>query len=125
MVTAAVENLQDTMDRYGASMTIRSTHGEATIHPRTPAADNTPDPMLQRALKYMAEAEESLKNVKRGRVGPGMMFCCEAAQKQAINAAKKNLKQWSDFLATRALLTSYQAEMFDEDLEDNEDEDDF
>lgn len=125
MVTAAVENFQDTMNRYGATATIRSSYGEATISPETPTPSNALDPMLTRALKCMAEAEESLKNVKKGRVGPGMMFCCAAAQKQAISAAKKNLKQWSDFLATRALLTSHQTELFDDDLENEDEEDEF
>ncbi len=125
MVAAAVENFQDIANRTGAPITFSSASGETTIYPEVDepkASTSAPDPMFDRALKYMADAEKALKNVNAGKVGPGKMFCCQAAQKQAISAAKKNLKQWSDFLATRALLTSYQAEMFDDDIEGDEDE---
>lgn len=126
MVATAVENLQRTLNHHGASMTIRSASGEATIHPGTPDPDPAKgaDPVLERALQRKAEADAALKNVTAGRVGPGMLFCCEAGKKAAVTAAKKHVKQWNDFLATRALLTGYQVEMFDDEFEDEEDEDD-
>lgn len=126
MVVAAesIEHMQNLANNYGASVAFRSGEREVIVEPEVPAPASAPDPVFERALKYMAEAEKALKNVNAGKVGPGKMFCCQAAQKQAISAAKKNLKQWSDFLATRALLTSYQAEMFDDDIEGDEDEED-
>lgn len=128
---SVVGELEDALERHGAMATISSGDRTVTIEPQAPKPADTHDPVLRRALDRKAQADAALKNVEGGRVGPGMMFCCEAGKKAAITAAKKHVKQWNDFLATRALLTTHQTEMFsdpfeeDDDIEDEEDDEDF
>lgn len=82
------------------------------------------DPVLRKALERKSLADEQLKRVEAGKVGQHEMFCCSAAKKSDVNTAKKHVKHWNDFLATRATLTASQSEMDFDDDEDDEEEDD-
>lgn len=77
-----------------------------------------------RARERLNQALAWLKAAEAGKVGKGQMYCCDAAKKAMVSEAKKNIRHWQGFLETSALLSMTQTEMFDEDIE-NDDEDDF
>lgn len=92
-----------------------------TVTPEKPIESAT-----MRALERKSKAEEAYKTAEAGRVKPApeAVFCCTYHKKAAVNAARKELKRWDDWLAMRATLQDEQLGMFsDEDEDDDEDDD--
>lgn len=113
-VAAAVNRMSQTLADNSATMRIESGEHSAEL----PLVYAGPATVTAHAIQRLEEAKRRLKAVAR------MSFCCEASEKQATSAAKKEVKRWEQFVADAELLRTIGQQTSFLDDEDGEDEDD-